>query len=117
VEDFSDAVQVSPSCAPAFFQRGLARTQMGNKMGAVEDFSEVIRLDEQDASAFYYRGLARTKLGDRIGAIRDLKESAKLFMAQENSAGHQQAMGSINQLQKSLVIEGNAEGGVAARRS
>jgi tetratricopeptide (TPR) repeat protein len=117
VEDFSDAVQVSPSCAPAFFQRGLARTQMGNKMGAVEDFSEVIRLDAQDASAFYYRGLARTKLGDRIGAIRDLKESAKLFLAQENSAGHQQAMGSITQLQKSLVIEGSAEGGVAARRS
>jgi tetratricopeptide (TPR) repeat protein len=117
VEDFSDAVQVSPSCAPAFFQRGLARTQMGNKMGAVEDFSEVIRLDDQDASAFYYRGLARTKLGDRIGAIRDLKESAKLFLLQENSAGHQQAMGSINQLQKSLVIEGSAEGGVAARRS
>jgi tetratricopeptide (TPR) repeat protein len=116
VEDFSDAVQVSPSCAPAFFQRGLARTQMGNKMGAVEDFSEVIRLDDQDASAFYYRGLARTKLGDRIGAIRDLKESAKLFLAQENSAGHQQALGSINQLQKSLVIEGSAEGGVAASR-
>jgi tetratricopeptide (TPR) repeat protein len=107
VEDFSDAVQVSPSCDPAFFQRGLARTQMGNKMGAVEDFSEVIRLNEQDASAFYYRGLARTKLGDRLGAIRDLKESARLFLAQENSAGHQQAMGSINQLQKSLVIEGN----------
>jgi tetratricopeptide (TPR) repeat protein len=117
VEDFSDAVQVSPSCAPAFFQRGLARTHMGNKMGAVEDFSEVIRLDDQDASAFYYRGLARTKLGDRIGAIRDLKESARLFLAQENSAGHQQALGSINQLQKSLVIEGNAEGGVAARSS
>jgi tetratricopeptide (TPR) repeat protein len=116
VEDFSDAVQVSPSCAPAFFQRGLARTQMGNKMGAVEDFSEVIRLDDQDASAFYYRGLARTKLGDRIGAIRDLKESARLFLLQENSAGHQQALGSINQLQKSLVIEGSAEGGVAAGR-
>lgn len=111
VEDFSDAVQVSPSCDPAFFQRGLARTQMGNKMGAVEDFSEVIRLNDQDASAFYYRGLARTKLGDRLGAIRDLKESARLFLAQENSAGHQQAMGSINQLQKSLVIEGN--GGIA----
>lgn len=116
VEDFSDAIQVSPSCAPAFFQRGLARTQMGNKMGAVEDFSEVIRLDDQDASAFYYRGLARTKLGDRIGAIRDLKESARLFLAQENSAGHQQALGSINQLQKSLVIEGNGEG-MAVRSS
>ncbi|MBE9033423.1 hypothetical protein IQ266_27205 [filamentous cyanobacterium LEGE 11480] len=117
VEDFSDAVQVSPSCAPAFFQRGLARTQMGNKMGAVEDFSAVIRLDDQDASAFYYRGLARTKLGDRIGAIRDLKESARLFSAQENSAGHQQALGSINQLQKSLVIEGSGDSGVTARTS
>ncbi len=116
VEDFSDAVQVWPSCAPAFFQRGLARTQMGNKMGAVEDFSEVIRLDDQDAAAFYYRGLARTKLGDRIGAIRDLKESVKLFGLQENLAGQQQAMGLINQLQKSLVIEGSAEGGVAAGR-
>jgi tetratricopeptide (TPR) repeat protein len=117
VEDFSDAIHVAPNCTPAYFQRGQARTQMGNKMGAVEDFSDVIRLNDQDASAFYYRGMARTKLGDRIGAIRDLKESARLFSAQENSSGYQQALNSINQLQKSLVIEGSGEGSMAARSS
>ncbi len=117
VEDFSDAVQVSPRCTPAFFQRGLARMQMGNKMGAIEDFSEVIRLDEQDASALYYRGLASTKLGDRTHAIRDLQESACLFLVQGNSAGHQQALAAINQLQKSLVIQNNTEEDVAAGRN
>jgi tetratricopeptide (TPR) repeat protein len=116
VEDFSDAIHAWPSCLPAYFQRGLARTQMGNKMGAVEDFSDVIRLNDQDATAFYYRGISRTKLGDRLGAIRDLKESARLFVAQTNSSGHQQALAAINQLQKSLVIEGNVEH-LAARTS
>jgi tetratricopeptide (TPR) repeat protein len=117
VEDFSDAIHVAPGCIPAYFQRGQTRTQMGNKMGAVEDFSDVIRLDDQDGLAYYFRGMARTKLGDRIGAIRDLKESARLFSAQENSSGYQQALASINQLQKSLVIEGSGEGSMAARSS
>ncbi len=117
VEDFSDAIHVAPNCTPAYFQRGQARTQMGNKMGAVEDFSDVIRLNPQDASAFYYRAMARTKLGDRIGAIRDLKESARLFSAQDNSSGYQQALGSINQLQKSLVIEGSGEAAMKVRTS
>jgi tetratricopeptide (TPR) repeat protein len=114
VEDFSGAVQVSPSCAPAFFQRGLARMHMGNNMGAAEDFSDVIRLDAHDASAFYYRGLARTKLGDRIAAIRDLKEAGCLFLAHGNSAGHQQALAAINQLQKSMLIEGSSTGDSAS---
>jgi tetratricopeptide (TPR) repeat protein len=117
VEDFSDAIHVAADCAPAYFQRGQVRTQMGNKMGAVEDFSDVIRLDENDAAAFYYRGMARNKLGDRIGAIRDLKESARLFALQENASGHQQALASIGQLQKTLVIEGSGEGAMAVKTS
>jgi tetratricopeptide (TPR) repeat protein len=109
VEDFSYAIHVDVNCIPAYFQRGLARTQMGNKMGAVEDFSDALRIDDQDASALFYRGMARTKLGDRIGAIRDLKEAARLFAGQGNPSSHQQALASINQIQKSLVIEGSGD--------
>ncbi|MEB3292055.1 MAG: tetratricopeptide repeat protein [Synechococcales bacterium] len=109
IEDYSYAIHVDSSCIPAYFHRGLARTQMGNKMGSIEDFSDVISLNEQDASAYFYRGMARTKLGDRIGAIRDLKEAAKLFNAQGNANNYQQALNTINQLQKSLVIEGSGE--------
>jgi tetratricopeptide (TPR) repeat protein len=113
VEDFSYAIHVDVNCIPAYFQRGLARTQMGNKMGAVEDFSDALRIDDQDASAFFYRGMARTKLGDRIGAIRDLKEAARLFAGQGNPSSHQQALASINQIQKSLVIEGSGDSTVS----
>jgi tetratricopeptide (TPR) repeat protein len=109
IEDYSYAIHVDPSCIPAYFQRGLARSQMGNKMGSIEDFSDVLSLNDQEASAYFYRGMARTKLGDRIGAIRDLKDAAKLFNAQGNQSSYQQALTTINQLQKSLVIEGTGE--------
>lgn len=109
IEDYSYAIHANSTCAPAYFQRGLARSQMGNKMGAVEDFTDVINLNDQDASAYFYRGMARTKLGDRIGAIRDLKESSKLFQAQGNTHSHQQAISAIARLQKSLVIDGSLE--------
>ena len=53
----------------AFYNRGLGRTALGDRVGAVTDYNEAIRLNPLNAFAFTNRGGVRFALGDRAGAL------------------------------------------------
>lgn len=104
IADYTYAIQIDPDCAVAYFYRGLARTRLGNKLGAIEDYTEVIRIDSQDGAAYFYRGLASIKLGERERAIADLKQSAQLYKTQGDNEHHQQALETLNKIEKTLAV-------------
>jgi tetratricopeptide (TPR) repeat protein/S1-C subfamily serine protease len=55
----------------AYGNRGLAKYQSGDKLGAIADYDTVINLNPNDYLAYYNRGLAKADLGNDRGAIDD----------------------------------------------
>jgi len=59
----------------AFFFRALAKSDLGDKRGAIADYNQAIAINPQFADAFYNRGLAKSDLGDKRGAIADYSQA------------------------------------------
>ena len=78
--------------------RGEAKSDLGNKKGAISDYDTAIRINPQFADAYALRGNAKSALGDKKGAIADYQIAAKIFKAQNNMALYDQAMSQIRQL-------------------
>ena len=58
---FTEAIQLNPNLAAAYFQRGRANYALGRYDRALADFTEVIRLYPNDDGAFQNRGLAHQR--------------------------------------------------------
>jgi tetratricopeptide (TPR) repeat protein len=78
IQFYSEAIQLKPDYARAFFNRGNAYKDKGDFEGAIRDYSEAIRLKPDYADALYNRGLARKIRRDFEGAIRDYSEAIRL---------------------------------------
>jgi tetratricopeptide (TPR) repeat protein len=76
--DYTEAIRLKPDYAPAFYNRGNARSDKGDLEGALQDYSEAIRLKPDYALAFNNRGLARSDKGDLEGALQDYNEAIRL---------------------------------------
>ena len=64
--------------ALAYFNRGNARNELGDKEGAIADYTQAIQLNPDDAGAYYDRGIARNDLGDKEGASADYTQAIQL---------------------------------------
>jgi tetratricopeptide (TPR) repeat protein len=64
--------------AEQYFERGNARGDSGDLVGAIADYTEAIRLTSQIPEAYFNRGLARRRSGDLVGAIADYTEAIRL---------------------------------------
>lgn len=73
IADYSEVIRLKPD-ASAFYQRGLAKTQLKRYEAAIDDFDEAIHLDPYHASAFYQNGLAKVQLKQYEEAIADYDE-------------------------------------------
>jgi tetratricopeptide (TPR) repeat protein len=71
INDFSQAIALDPKNSMAYYNRGNARYDMGDKQGALADYNEAIRSNPYHANAYYNRGVVRYYLGDKQGAIAD----------------------------------------------
>jgi tetratricopeptide (TPR) repeat protein len=78
VRHYSEAIQLDPGLAEAFYNRGIARDEKGDLDRAVEDYSQAIRLRPDFADAFYNRGEAREAKGDWGGALDDYSAAIRL---------------------------------------
>ena len=58
--------------------RGVMRSEHGDKQGAVADYTAALQLNPDCADAYRNRGNAREELGDQVGAASDWDLAAAL---------------------------------------
>ncbi|WNC59601.1 tetratricopeptide repeat protein [Thermosynechococcus sp. QS41] len=114
IEKNTQVIQVDPSHAKAYYNRGLTHQRLGDAEAAILDYTEAIRINDSYAKAYHNRGVARSTLGDRKGAVEDLRTAAKLFFEQGDISSYQRArdlakriheVGSIEQEDKEVPLE------------
>ena len=64
--------------AEAYYNRGVAKSQLGDFQGAITDYDQAIKIKPDYAEAYYNRGLAKQNLEDNQGAIADYNQAIKI---------------------------------------
>jgi tetratricopeptide (TPR) repeat protein len=64
--------------ADAYYNRGNAKSESGDKQGAISDYNQAIRINPNYADAYYNRGLAKSQSGDKQGAISDYNQAIRI---------------------------------------
>jgi tetratricopeptide (TPR) repeat protein len=82
----------------SYNNRGYAKSNLGDKKGAMADYDIAIRINPQDAEAYGNRGNAKSDLGDKKGAIADMNIADRLFKAQNNLESYNRAMSLIQKI-------------------
>jgi len=77
IKAFSSCIQMDPSNARAFLNRGISYECINNMKAAFADYSRAIELLPEDGKAYYIRGMLLSRLCDAM-AINDLEKSAEL---------------------------------------
>lgn len=78
IANYNQALQINPNNPDAYFQRGVAHYQLGNKQATIKDFNQVLRLTPKNPLAYLIRGSVRGELKDYQGAIKDLNQGISL---------------------------------------
>jgi S1-C subfamily serine protease len=78
IEAFNQAIKLKNDFAAAYKFRGLARSDSGDKKGAIADYEKAIQLNKDYAAAYNNRGGARLALGDTKGAITDFDKAIEI---------------------------------------
>lgn len=83
--DFKGAIKIydtvivkNPKYAPAYVQRGLAKSYSGNKLGAIEDYNIAIQQDNKSISALWNRGTEYRLLGKYQESISDFDNALEI---------------------------------------
>ncbi|MBD3881108.1 tetratricopeptide repeat protein [Phormidium tenue FACHB-886] len=63
---------------PAYWNRGVTRHDLGDKLGAIADYSQILSFDPNDFITYNYRGSAYYEAGNIAAAIADLSQSIHL---------------------------------------
>jgi tetratricopeptide (TPR) repeat protein len=85
---FSLPIFIPDDLTEDYYNRGVAKFELGDKKGASLDFDRAIRIDPQDAEAYSNRGAVKLALGNKQGAIADLTKGAQLFHQQGKMADY-----------------------------
>jgi len=91
IETRTQTIRINPNYAEAYYNRGIAYQNLGEKQGAIGDYTEAIRINPSYADAYYNRALIRADLGDKKGGVEDLREAAKFFFEEGDIASYQKA--------------------------
>lgn len=91
LETYTQAIQLNPNYAKAYYNRALTHQRLGELEAAVADYSEALRLHPDYARAYHNRGIARAHLGDKQAALADLRAAAKHFFDQGDIPSYQKA--------------------------
>lgn len=78
IEEYNQALQINPSFAQAYYNRGSAHLKLGDHQRSIEDFNQALRINPNYAEAYSDRGNTYLKLGDNQGAIMDYTQALQL---------------------------------------
>lgn len=71
IDAYSNAISLNPKYADAYYNRGLAKVELGQYRDAITDYDEAIRLNPNDVSASYNRSKTKQLLGRQDEAKRE----------------------------------------------
>lgn len=75
--DFDEALRLRPMLAVAYVNRALARSGLGDDIGAVADLTAALERGVPDTRIYFLRSEALDRLGDHVGADRDRAEGLR----------------------------------------
>ena len=75
---YAASILLDPTRPTGYYNRGVAKYDLGDKAGAIQDFDKAIELNPKDAAAYNNRGNAKSDLGDQAGAIPDYDKAIEL---------------------------------------
>jgi len=110
IKNYNKAIE-SISLSQIYYDRGIAKIQVGDDRGAIEDFDNSIMLCASNASdAYYWRGKIKyRKLGDKVGALDDFNKAIELKPDQgdyyESRAALQDDYDALQDLNKAVELD------------
>ena len=75
IVSFTAALELRPTLADGYFNRGYAKFKLKDYVGAIDDFDETIAWSPADAQAYYLRAEAHRELKDLPEAERDYTQA------------------------------------------
>jgi len=110
IRAFSSCIQMDPSHARAFLNRGISYELINNLKAAFADYSKAIELLPEDGKSYYIRGMLLWRLSDAM-AITDLVKSSELgyrpaknFLSKKASQSNKSPQENIEQSLKEEAI-------------
>jgi len=76
--EFNKAIEASPECADAYYNRGVFYDNQENFSQAISDYSKTIELNPNFAKAYYGRGFEYAKQGNHTQAILDFNKAIEI---------------------------------------
>jgi tetratricopeptide (TPR) repeat protein len=73
--DFQEAIQLSPTRATAYYNRGFLHNTLGNFEAAIDDFNQALELLPDYDEAFYQRGNSYLQIKDPSNAVQDFSRA------------------------------------------
>jgi tetratricopeptide (TPR) repeat protein len=110
---FDSAISLDPKFAPAYYNRGYAKSLQDKSAEALQSYDQAIQLDPNYRDAYYQRGCLKGIQGDFAGAIADFQQDVRIdpkFAAAYYSIGHANYFqgnenGAIERLDKALTLD------------
>ncbi|GAC1459624.1 MAG: hypothetical protein NVS2B14_05870 [Chamaesiphon sp.] len=105
IQYFNQAIQTNPQDTNAYYYRGLARTDLGDKQQAIVDYTKVIHIESKSkltyltTLAYLNRGDVRVSLGNKQQAIQDYHKAADLYQKQGETSSYQKVLHKIKAIQ------------------
>jgi tetratricopeptide (TPR) repeat protein/S1-C subfamily serine protease len=99
IDDLNQAIQLNPSDAEAYNNRGLAYLELKDYQAAIADFNQALEINPNSANAYSGRGAAYVLSGDTPSGIADLQKASQLYQQQGDTEGYQKSQKIIQRLQ------------------
>ena len=78
LDDFSQALRLSPQNALLLYNRGNMQVERRQFAEAVDSYTQALQLEPDLAEAYYNRGLSRISLDQKAEGIADLSKAGEL---------------------------------------
>ncbi len=78
IKCYDKEIKYNPKKSVAYYNRGLAKDNLGKSQDAINDYDEAIKLNPEYSSAYNNRGCTKNKLSDFQDAISDYDEAIRL---------------------------------------
>ena len=78
MDDYNKALEINPKNDHAYFNRGVAKSKLGDPQGEMDDYNKVLEINPKNDHAYVNRGITKEVLGDFQGAIDDFNKALKI---------------------------------------